>query len=203
MIDTVAYKFRAYPNKTQESKIIDILTTCRYLYNEALANRIDHYKETKKTLTFAEQCKWLTQNKNCHRHRVYTQTLQATLRRLDTAFQRFFDGLKAKRRVGFPRFKNEQRFRSFTYPQGKSFRLLDGDRIRLPKIGNMKFVKTRDIDGIIKNASVVRYVDQWHIVLTVERELLDPPLPKLSAIGIDVGIKSFVTLSNGESPVEV
>lgn len=191
----LAFKYRLSPNKTQEKALNATLTTCRYLYNDALAQRIKSYKEEKKSLSYVDQANALAKAKNEYQTNVHSQVLQDTLKRLDKSFKRFFDGLKSQKHVGFPRFKNEQRFRSFCYPQS-GFRLLDG-RIRLSKIGDVKFVQSRPIEGTIKTCQIVKDIDQWFVVLTCEQETVKQPESTKPTIGVDVGIKEFATMSDG------
>lgn len=192
-----AFKYRLNPTKRQERLLNQTLTTCRYLYNNALAERIDKYKADKTSVKYVDQANALSKNKNEWQTQVHSQVLQDTLKRLDKTFKRFFDGLKQKRRVGYPRFKPEQRYRSFCYPQS-GFRLTnDNRRISLSKIGDVKIRYSRHIQGCIKTCAVVKDVDQWFVVLTCDIETEEPKQSQNPSIGIDVGIKSFATLSDG------
>jgi putative transposase len=194
-----AYKYRLYPTKTQEKVMNATLVTCRYLYNDALAQRIEKYKTEKKSLSYADQCEWLAKNKNEYHQAVHSQVLQSTLKRLDKSFKRFFNGLKEKKHVGFPRFKNEQRFRSFCYPQS-GFKLTENcRRISLSKIGNVKLKYSRPIEGKIKTCQVVKDVDQWFVILTCDTNTPKPLESTKPTVGVDVGIKTFAYLSDGKS----
>jgi putative transposase len=192
-----AFRYRISPTPTQEKALNATLTTCRFLYNDALAQRIEKYKTEKKSLSYADQCEWLAENKNEYQKVVHSQVLQSTLKRLDTSFRRFFDGLKKKKRVGFPRFKNEQRFKSFCYPQ-TGFRLTnDNRRITLSKIGNIRIKYSRPVEGKIKTCQVLKDVDQWFVILTCETEVVKMPESTKPDVGVDVGIKTFAYLSDG------
>ena len=192
-----AFKYRIYPTKEQEKALDATLVTCRYLYNEALAERIDTYKKTKKSVTYVQQANALSSKKNEYQEKVHSQVLQDTLKRLDKSFKRFFDGLKKKQRVGFPRFKNERRFRSFCYPQS-GFKLSeDGRHILLSKIGSIKLVYSRLVEGKIKTCQIVKDIDQWFVVLTCETPAIKLPESTKPTIGIDVGITTLATMSDG------
>lgn len=191
-----SYKFRIYPNKQQEQALNSTLTTCRYLYNNALDQHIQHYKTTKKSLSYVEQANWLVKNKNEYQKQVYSQVLQNTLKRLDKTFKNFFNRIKKKQRVGFPRFKNEQRFRSFCYPQS-GFKLKE-QHIYLSKIGNVKIKLSRPTEGIIKTCTVLKDVDQWFVILTCDTPSYAGPQSDNPEVGIDLGIKTLATLSNGK-----
>lgn len=190
-----SHKYRIYPNKQQEQALNSTLTTCRYLYNNALDQRIQHYKTTKKSLSYADQANWLVKNKNQYQKQVHSQVLQSTLKRLDKTFKNFFNGLKKKKLVGFPRFKNEQRFRSFCYPQS-GFKL-KSQHIELSKIGNVRIKLSRPVEGIIKTCTVVRDIDEWFVVLTCETPAYLGPQSTNPTVGVDVGISKFATLSDG------
>jgi putative transposase len=195
-----AYRFRIYPNQEQEKALENTLTTCRHLYNSALAERIAAYKESGKSLSYVEQANALSANKNDWQKQVHSQVLQDTLKRLDKSFRRFFDALKTKKRCGFPRFKPMQRYHSFCYPQS-GFKLTDNRKhITLSKIGKVKVRCHREIEGKVKTCALVKDIDEWFVVLTVENplEIMSVSQPD-SVIGIDVGISAFATLSNGES----
>jgi len=191
-----SYKYRIYPKKEQEKKLLATLTTCRYLYNNALSERIDTYRKDKTSTSYVDQANYISNNKNQYQTQVHSQVLQATLQRLDKSFRSFFNGLKKKIHVGFPRFKAENRFRSFCYPQS-GFRVInDGTHIRLSKIGEIKLRYSRPTEGKIKTCIVVRDVDQWFVVLTCEQEQ-KKIINNNPSIGIDVGINKLATLSNG------
>ena len=110
-----AFKYRIYPNQEQEKTLNNTLATCRYLYNNALEARVKYYRETKKSLSYVDQANALSKLKNPYQQVVHSQVLQDTLKRLDKAYKAFFNGLKKKQRVGFPRFKSKHRFNSFCY----------------------------------------------------------------------------------------
>jgi len=190
-----AFKYRLVPNKTQEATLERTLVTCRYLYNASLAERIDKYKADKTSVTYVQQANALSDKKNEWQEQVHSQVLQDVLKRLDKSFKNFFTGLKSKRRVGFPRFKNDRRFKSFCYPQS-GFKLLDG-RIRLSKIGDVKLKLSRPVEGKIKTCAIVKDVDQWFVVLTCETPVAVKVASTKPSVGIDVGLTTFATMSDG------
>lgn len=127
---------------------------------------------------------------------VYSQVLQDVSLRVDLAFKAFFRRVKPGEKPGYPRFKGKGRYDSFTYPQ-YGFKL-DGDRLHLSKIGDVRIVLHRPVNGTIKTLTIRRSsTRKWYASFSVE----DDPSPtpqKETAVGIDVGLESFVTLSNGE-----
>jgi putative transposase len=129
---------------------------------------------------------------------VFSQILQNVQERVDLAFKAFFRRVKAGERPGYPRFKGKGWYDSFTYPQ-LGFKLLSG-KLRLSKIGDIKIKLHRPIEGKIKRLTVRRSsTGKWFACFSVEID--DPPKPPWkdgSMVGIDVGLESFATLSNGE-----
>jgi len=199
---TRAFKYRIYPTKKQEQILLQTLTTCRFLYNNALNQRIDTYKNTQKSTTYCDQTKELTKNKNSYQKQVHSQVLQETLKRLDKSFSNFFRRIKQQKtgkhiKAGFPRFKPEQRYNSFCYTQS-GFKLSNNNkRIKLSKIGDIKLKYSRSTKGKIKTCRVIRDVDQWFVVLTCEQQTQTTEKSLKPAIGVDVGIKTFAFLSDG------
>lgn len=200
---TKAFKYRLYPTRKQVKRLEETLTTCRMLYNNSLEQRISTYKETQESVTYCDQANALVKDKNEYQKQVHSQVLQETLKRLDTSFGNFFRRVKQKKsgkhiKVGFPRFKPAQRYNSFCYPQS-GFKLTnDCRRIKLSKIGDIRLIYSRPTEGKIKTCRVVRDVDQWFVVLTCEQG--QPQVPKSTnpTVGVDVGIKTFAVLSDGE-----
>jgi putative transposase len=197
-----AYMFRIYPNKNQEVKMVRTLNTCRRLYNDALAERkkqaelnrlrksFDVFPWGKPEWIFYEdQANELAADKDFFQKEVHSQVLQNVLKRVQKSMDNFFRG------SGYPRFKGRNRYDSFTYPQS-GFELEYGKLI-LSKIGNIKIILHRGIEGRIKTCTIKRDVDQWYAIFTVE---IERPIQKHieTMIGIDVGLTDLLALNNGE-----
>jgi putative transposase len=127
---------------------------------------------------------------------IHSQVLQNILRRIDRSFQNFYRRLKQGEKPGFPRFKGRDRFDSMCYPQS-GFRL-NGSTVEISKIGNIKVKLHRSVEGIIKTCTIKRSGKQWYVIFSsvISKEVKRKPV--FSAIGIDLGLESFVTLSNGD-----
>ncbi|RYZ77191.1 MAG: hypothetical protein EOP06_30590, partial [Proteobacteria bacterium] len=195
-----AYRFRLYPNREQVVRLVSTLETCRRLYNDALAARIYRYEATKENFGYPEQCRIMAATKNDFEKAVHSHVLQDALRRLDGTYKRFFDARKTGRAHGFPRFKSQQRYNSFRFPE-TGFKLLSGNTVlRLFRIGDIRIVAHRDIEGVIKTCSIIRESGEWYAVFTAraEKDHSSCESPAL-AVGVDVGIESFATLSTGET----
>ena len=174
------------------------LEICRWVYNETLAMRKSAWEQEQRSISYYESKRQIPLWKKEHPElsRVYSQVLQDVSMRVDLAFKAFFRRVKAGENPGYPRFKGRGRYDSFTYPQ-YGFKL-DGDRLHLSKIGDVRVVLHRPVEGTIKTLTIRRSsTGKWYACFSVE---YDPsPLPqKETTVGIDVGLESFATLSNGE-----
>ncbi|AET65230.1 RNA-guided endonuclease InsQ/TnpB family protein [Methanothrix harundinacea] len=195
-----AFKYRIYPTKAQRSKMEQTLELCRWTYNETLAYRKNSFEQEGKSVSKYETHNLLPEWKKNKPEltEVFSQTLQNVQERVDLAFKAFFRRVKAGEAPGYPRFKGKGWYDSFTYPQ-LGFKLSLG-KLRLSKIGDIKIKLHRPIEGKIKRLTVRRSsTGKWFACFSVEID--DPPKPPWKdglMAGIDVGLESFATLSNGE-----
>ena len=196
-----AYKYRLYPTKTQGVLLAKHFGCARYIYNYGLERKIKAYSETKKSvsrftiqadlpkLKKAEATKWLSE--------VNSLSLQAALLNLDMAFTRFF-----KEKRGFPKFKSKHDNRqSFQVPQNTEVDY-EAKRVYLPKFKEgIKCRFDRQFSGKIKTSTVSRTpTGKYFISILVETEDTIPnkaPIDENKAVGVDLGIKTFATLSDG------
>src|SRR5215475_7268415 len=198
MREVRAYKYKLKTNAKFEAACIATLDVCRELYNAALQERRDAYQINGISIKYHAQAIQLPQIKQIRNDvgEVHSQVLQDTLRRVDKTFDAFFRRVKNGETPGYPRFKSASRFDSFTYPQS-GFRL-EGDKLHLSKIGSCRIRLSRPIEGTIKTCMIKREADGWYVIFAVE-ENQSRFLPKTGdAVGIDVGIENFATLSTGE-----
>jgi len=131
---------------------------------------------------------------------IHSQVLQDCILRLDKTFERFIFGDKNGKRSGRPRSKSRSRYRSFTYPQIEQD-CIEGNRISLPKIGDVRIVLHRPLpDGFkIKTATVIHKADGWYVTLSLQDDtvpILSPDIDFTKVVGIDVGLKDFLVTSN-------
>ena len=191
-----AYKYRLKTKPEQESHFRQQAGCCRFVWNKALALQKERLDAGEKILRFAELCKcltgWKKEEEAVWLAEAQSQTLQQTLKFLDQAIKEAFDKKNPKR---FPRFKKKGKdIDSFRYPQGFK---LDGNRVFLPKIGWVRFIKSREMEGTPRNVTVSRRGDQWYVSIQTEREIPEPVHLSASAVGIDMGIARFATMSDG------
>jgi putative transposase len=173
------------------------LELCRSVYNETLAIRRSTWEQEHRTLSLYDTNKLLPTWKQEHPELkgVYSQVLQNVQARVDLAFKAFFCRSKAGEKPGYPRFRGVGRYDSFTFKQF-GFELL-GNGLFLSKIGVVKVVLHRPIKGRIKTLTIRRdAVGNWYACFACEVQGEHLPMSDL-AIGIDMGLESFATLSNG------
>jgi putative transposase len=191
-------KIRLYPDRAQERELEATLETCRLVYNSLVNDRKFQYDTAKVSVGRYTQQAYLPKWKNSHPELkvVYSQVLQDVVHRVDLAFKAFFDRVEQGETPGFPRLKGEGQYDSITFTQNDSFKVGDST-IRLAKIGQVKAKLHRKPWGELKTCTVRRINGKWFacICQEVEAELLPP---SEEAVGIDVGLKTFAALSNGE-----
>ena len=193
MIIRKAYKFQLQPTGEQRLSLAQSAGCVRLVWNKALALEKQSLAAEKKVVSYNELAglltSWKKQEGTKFLKLVPSQPLQQTLKDLDRALA---DGLKKTK--GFPRFKKKDHHDSFRYPQGFK---IDRRLVHLPKVGWVKFRKSQNIDGLVKNVTVSKYCGEWYVAFQVEKEIQDS-VHHGPAIGIDLGIARFATCSNGD-----
>ena len=191
-------KYRLYPTARQQHLLDDTLETCRQVYNQTLAQRKEAWEQRQAPVSLYETNALLTQWK---RQRpslgsVHSQVLQNAQERVDLGYKAFFRRVKAGENPGFPRFRGLGRYNSFTFKQS-GFRVQDS-LVSLSKIGSIRLVLHRAIEGTIKTVTIRRTpTAKWYVCFSVEADAATLE-PCALAIGVDVGLTHFATLSTGE-----
>src|SRR5271169_6338232 len=221
----IAYRYLAYPTDLQVLSMENWMGSLCHLSNEAIQKRKEAYKATGKGLTSAEQQNALPKKRKLDPalRMVYSQVGQDALRRVDKAFQKFFDDIRRKKSgqkvsVGYPRFKRVDRYKSFTFPQVwmavKDKRLeivkfrpvaptTPGGKgkfayIHLSGIGALKIRLHRSLDWDNAKTVTVKRVPSgaWYVSVSGE-VLLEPTLSDNGNVtGVDVGLKKQVAMSD-------
>ena len=203
-----AYKFLLRPTARQTAALDEILRDHCSLYNGALQERRDAYRHTSKTsVKYGDQSAQLKAIRAFdpeRQGRWSFSSQQATLRRLDKAFQAFFRRVRAGRTPGYPRFKGVGHFDTVTFPR-------DGDgcrwdstphdpvtRVRLQGIGHLRVHQHRPVQGRVKTISVKREGNRWYVVLACDNVPAEELPPTGAIVGIDMGVTHFLTTSDGE-----
>lgn len=193
MIRRQAYKFQLKTNLSQARQMRRFAGACRFVFNQALALQKAKYEAGNKKLSYADLCAELLtlKSSNSWLGESPSQTLQQSLKDLERSHKNFF-----AKRADFPRFKKKGLSSSFRFPQGCKLDQAN-NRIFLPKLGWIHYRNSREVLGEVKNVTVSHSCGHWYISIQTEREVSDAKHPSTSAIGVDMGIAQFATLSNG------
>ena len=193
-------KLRIYPNRSQQEQILKTIGCCRFIYNRSLERRVAYYQETQKTLHKYELAKEVTQLKKLEEFlwlkEVNSQSLQQSIIRLDKAFVAFF-----RKTSKFPKFKSKKDpVQSFDVPQHYNISFVE-KTVKIPKIGVLRFRDKLNFKnyGEIRTITIKKEYDRYFACVVCEsakRDIIEAPNFERS-VGIDLGIKTFATLSNG------
>jgi len=197
----VSYKFRLYPTAAQQTLLTKTLELCRWTYNETLAFRKNAWEQEKKPCSKFDTNKLLPQWKEAKPElkEAHSQVLVNVQERVDLAFRAFFQRIKRGGNPGYPRFKGAGWYKSLTYPQYGNGCVLNGDILMLSKLGDIKVVLHRPIppEAVVKRVTVKRESDKWYAVFSVQEPDCRIETCAVGIVGIDLGCKSFITLSDG------
>ena len=196
-----AFKYQLMPTDDQQRNMRRFAGACRFVFNKALAMQKARYEKNEKKLGYAGLCKELTAWRNGPEtpwlKEAPVHPLQQALKDLERAYANFF-----AKRADFPRFKKKGQGDSFRYPDPKQFKLDQcNSRIFLPKLGWMRYRNSREVLGEVKQITVMTSGCKWYVSIQTEREVACSVHPSQSAIGIDMGIACFATLSDGTTLV--
>lgn len=170
---------------------------CRFVFNKALALQKANFEAGGKFINYVAMAKELTAWRNGSEtpwlKDAPVHPLQHALKDLERAYKNFF-----AKRAAFPRFKKKGQRDSFRYPDAKQIKLDQANsRLFLPKLGWLRYRNSREVLGEVKNVTVSQSGGKWLVSIQTEREV-EPPIPQArSALGIDLGIARFATMSDG------
>lgn len=190
---TKTYTYKIKPNKSLERKFYEQIGVCRYVFNIAIETReesfrkgvkINYYNLSKQLTEAKKEFKWLTQ--------VHSQTLQATLERLENGYKKFYLDLKKGVKTSKPKFARKDKWKSLPFKSIK----VSNNCFELPKFGKVKVFNFKVPKGELRTASVVKEADGLYLKVVVKQE--EQIRESQSVCGIDMGITFFLTTSNGE-----
>lgn len=190
-----AYKFRIYPSKEQEILIQKTFGSCRFVFNKFLGVKKDLYETEKKSLSYGQACKQLTELKNELEwlKEVDSDALQKELKNLNQAYENFF-----KKRAKFPNFKSKKdNHKSYTATQNRTMEVKD-NMIKLPKLKWIKAKVHREVNGRILNATISQDPDGKYYVSLCCEEDIEELMRNDNQVGIDLGISDLAILSNSK-----
>ena len=196
-----AYVFRLRPTAGQHVALAQCVDAHRELYNAALQERRDAWSHSKTRVSYGGQSGQLKEIRGVRPDQAVWSfsSQQATLRRLNKAFDGFFRRVKAGQKAGYPRFKSVSRFDSVEWPKdGDGARwLADDKRVYLQGVGQVKVTVHRPVAGRVKTIQVKRQGRRWLLVLSCD-DVPANPLPATGRqVGVDVGVVTYATLSDG------
>ncbi|MHA1137732.1 MAG: RNA-guided endonuclease InsQ/TnpB family protein [Candidatus Thorarchaeota archaeon] len=202
MLINKAYRYELDPNNIQRSSLAQHAGVARFTYNWGLEQRITLYKNNQGDDRFTDAMKqhkllnslkkdlfpWMYETSKCAPHEA--------LRDLHRAFKNFYRGLKTGKKIGFPRFKRKGARDSFRLHGTIRFH---ERAIQLPRIGKIRIKEKREIyySGRILSATVRRRANRWFVSVAVEENVADLSVIKGSSVGVDLGVKTLATLSDG------
>ena len=196
-----AYKYRLHPNNEQITFFEKSFGCVRFVYNWSLNQRIEAYQKDGTRISWVDSCKRLTELKKQEETKwlceVANQSLQSSIRNMDSAFTRFF-----REKKGFPKFHSKKRGKfSFQLVQRVSIDF-NTHKVKLPKIGEVRFGKNKEFVGKIGTCTVSKTpTGKYYISILVDDGKPMSEKAQITAdtaVGIDVGIKDFAVLSNGQ-----
>jgi putative transposase len=188
-----SFRYRLYPTKKQARLLRQQLEECRWLYNHFLESRKTGYEKNKKAPGLYDQQRPSLAN-------VHSQVLQNVAVRIDLAFKAFFRRVKTAEKPGYPRFRGQGRYDSMTFPQAPSGCELRDGFMRLSKVGAVKVVLHRKLEGKPKTCTLRRScTGKWYASFSCEVPQPKPLKRSKERVGIDVGLHSFATLSTSAS----
>ena len=192
-----AFKYELRPDGQQARQMRRFAGSCRFVFNKALAMQKANHEAGGKFIGYVAMAKELTAWRNGSEtpwlKDAPVHPLQHALKDLERAYKNFF-----AKRAAFPRFKKKGQRDSFRYPDPKQIKLDQANsRLFLPKLGWLRYRNSRDVLGTVKNATVSQAGGKWFVSIQTEREIERPQPASSSAIGIDMGIARFATMSDG------
>lgn len=199
------YKYRLFTNGNEDRELERTLETHRRLYNAVLEGKLLCWETAKVNWSFCEQSAWFAVHRktNPHYAAINSTSGKQTIRKLEKAYSAFFRRIRSGETANLPRFKSTDRFNSFTFcVNGKyadGFKVVS-KKLYLQHIGKIRVRWHRPLpkDGAIKSLTIKREAGKWFACFGIETPNATATPPN-GRVGIDVGLKSFVTTSDGES----
>lgn len=193
------YRYRFYPTTRQQRRLSHLFGCCRVAWNDALA-----YSKNNNYPGFNKLCKMLTQSKKTDErvwlNNVSAISLQQSLRDLDKAYQNFFSSVKGVRkgqRFNSPNFKKKSNSQSATFV-GKGFKIKTDNKVYLAKIGEVSAIWSRSLPSKASSVTVIKDAANRYFLSFVVEIKPEETLAQNKSVGIDLGVKTFAVMSNGE-----
>jgi putative transposase len=200
-----SYKLLLRPTRKQEAALGACLEDTRQLYNAALEERREAWRRGRHRVTFYSQDAQLKEIRAAdpERYGRWSFTCErAAIRRLDRAFQAFFRRVKAGDKPGYPRFKGRGWWDSVEWPAGNGARWDSAPhpavtRVYLQGVGHVRVHQHRPVRGRVKTITAKREDGRWYVIVSCDEVPAEPLEPANATVGIDIGVASFLTGSDG------
>jgi putative transposase len=196
-----SFMYRLKPTPDQERLLERTLMLCRHVYNAAVEERREAWRQRGVSVSYYQQKAELPGIKEAMPEygAVNAQVLQDVVQRVDRAFQAFFRRVKSGVTPGYPRFHGRDRYNSVPYPQVGEHggTVLDGGLLSLSKSGRIPIRLHRPLDGTPKKVTISRELDGWYACFSCADVPVQPLPTTGQETGIDLGIEAFATLSDG------
>lgn len=193
---TRIFKYPLRPTTAQEKVLLLWLGVCADLYNAALQERRDAWRISRKSVTRYDQLRELTAVRQSDPAvaAVPCEIARSALRRVDLAFSAFFRRCRQGGPAGYPRFRSRHHYASVSFP----FITAVGNRLHVPRLGLVRFHRYRCFVGVPKQVTIKRELSgKWTVSIVCDLGEAPAKTPVFTATGIDLGLTSFATLSDG------
>jgi len=193
------YKEKLRPTPAQERALEEVLGRCRALYNTALEQRITAWQRCRVSVSrFQQEAELKAIRAEFPDYAaIHSHVLQDVLARLDKTYQTFFRRVQRGEKAGFPRFKGQNRYHSFTFKEYGNGAKLDNGTLVLAKVGRIAVHWSRPVAGTPKTVAISREADGWYVAISCAEVPVQSLPPTGQETGIDLGLASFATLADG------
>ncbi len=193
----LAYKFRLYPTKEQEKKLLQTLDKCRFVYNYLLEQKSKHNLKRKELQALLPKLK----KEHSGLQSVYSKVLQYENYRLHSNITALYQLKNNGKKIGKLRFKGKGWFKTFVYNQS-GFKIIEHatrhDTLHLSKIGDIPFVMHREVKGEIKQVVIKHQPSgRWFVFVIAQTKEEKPKNINNKKVGIDLGLDNFAYDSDG------
>ena len=193
---TRTFRYPLRPTRSQAGVLTTWLGVCCDLYNAALQERRDAWRVARRSVSRLDQQSELAQLRASDSSFAETPSdiQRSAIRKVEVAFDAFFRRCKSGQKPGYPRFRSRRRYDSFSFPLPR----INGNSVIIPKLGQVRFHRYRPIEGVPKHVTVGRDAGgRWFVSFACDLGEALPKIPVRTAVGIDLGLTTFATLSDG------
>jgi putative transposase len=190
------YRHRLYPTRRQIDALEAQLGFACGLYNAALQQRRDAWRDRRTSVRLRDQQHELTDLRRDLDLDMNYCAQEMVLQRLDLAFAAFFRRVRQGETAGFPRFRSAARFNTLSFRRGQGGAAIVADRLRIQGVGHIKVKWHRALPSEPKQTRITRRNGRWYVAFTVAVDA-EPLEPTGRGVGVDLGVRQFATLSTG------